>query len=116
MTITINLAPETEAQLRSLAAARGEDPDHYAAATLARAIAEEAAGVTDRLETKQKPKTGAELLQEWQREGLLTGYGDPAIDSPELARQLRQQAQTRQWDPPLFLISAPPDKETEAPA
>ena len=42
-------------------------------------------------------KTGAELLSELRSAGLLRGYGDPSIDSRELARMLREQAQTRDW-------------------
>ena len=46
---------------------------------------------------KHPAKTGAELLRNLRSAGLLNGYGDPEIDSPELARQLREQAQTRDW-------------------
>ena len=43
------------------------------------------------------PKTGAEFVDGLLAEGLLNGFGDPAIDAPELARQIREQAQTRDW-------------------
>ena len=38
MPITIDLLPEVEARLRAVAAARGQDPNHYAAAVVADAI------------------------------------------------------------------------------
>jgi hypothetical protein len=41
--------------------------------------------------------TGAELVHELLSLGVLGSYGDPAIDSPELARQLRERAQLRDW-------------------
>jgi len=40
---------------------------------------------------------GAELIANLRASGLMNGYGDPSIDSPELARQLREKAQTRDW-------------------
>ena len=42
-------------------------------------------------------KNGADLMANLRSAGSLAGYGDPDIDSPELARQLREQAQTRDW-------------------
>ena len=38
-----------------------------------------------------RPKTGAELLAELDALNLPPGYGDPSIDAPELARQLRDR-------------------------
>jgi hypothetical protein len=46
---------------------------------------------------KHPAKTGADLLRNLEEAGLLTGFGDPSIDSLKLARQLREQAQTRDW-------------------
>jgi len=46
---------------------------------------------------KYPAKTGADLVRNLEAAGLLKGYGDPNIDSVELARQLREQAQTRDW-------------------
>jgi hypothetical protein len=44
---------------------------------------------------KYPAKTGAELIANLEAAGLMNGFGDPNIDSPELARQLREKAQTR---------------------
>ncbi len=38
MTFTIDLEPETLDRLRAVAAARGEDPNHYAAAAIAEKV------------------------------------------------------------------------------
>jgi hypothetical protein len=40
-------------------------------------------------------KTGAEVLDELDALNLPPGYGDPAVDSPELARQLRERFSRR---------------------
>ncbi len=87
MTITLHLTPDEETSLARKAARAGLTPEQY----LRRAT----------LPTRQRNRTntaatdvrthenaGARLVAELQAEGLLTGYGDPNIDSPELARQL----------------------------
>jgi hypothetical protein len=45
------------------------------------------------------PMTGAQIVAYWEREGLGGVYSDPVRfpqDSPELARVLRKQAETRE--------------------
>jgi len=44
---------------------------------------------------EEMPITGAEAIAYWKANGLLGSYGDPEIDSIELARQLRQEAERR---------------------
>jgi len=44
------------------------------------------------------PQTGAELLAELDALNLPPGYGDPTIDSSELARQIREQFSRRDHD------------------
>ena len=38
---------------------------------------------------------GARVLAELEAEGVLVGYGDPNVDSPELARQLSERFSQR---------------------
>ena len=72
MSMTVTLDPETE-----------------------KAIERKALGMTL---SEYLAKTGADLLRNLLEAGLLNGYGDPEIDSLELARQIREQAQTRDWN------------------
>lgn len=83
MTITLELEPEIEALLREIAARDGVDATDYA-----RRLIE--AGLN-----KQR-MTGAEALAYWKREGVRGVFAD-ALDSPELARQLRDQEEMRSW-------------------
>jgi predicted AlkP superfamily phosphohydrolase/phosphomutase len=42
--------------------------------------------------------SGSDILSMWDKIGLTAGYGDPAIDSVDLARQIRQNAENnRVW-------------------
>ena len=78
MTVTLDLTAEEEARLRSDAAAAGiNDPAQYV-----QRLTDTAPHRTGRA------KTGAEVWAELEAMNLPAGYGDPAIDSPELARQL----------------------------
>ena len=47
----------------------------------------------------ERAKTGAEVLDELKALNLPLGYGDPSIDSPELARQLSAQFSSRKHNP-----------------
>ena len=93
MTLTIELTPEQEARLQAAATANGTDPESV---------------LRDFVETLphdgEKPKTGAEAIAYWEREGLGNpNYGDPSLDSPDLARAIRE----RQYPPQT-------DEETDA--
>ena len=75
MTLTIDLTPEETARLRALAEAHGTDES----------------GAIRELLDAALPKTGAELLQRMQEEGLINpAYGDPDKDGADLARDIRE--------------------------
>jgi hypothetical protein len=119
MTFLIDLEPETAAQLRALAAARGEDPNHYAAAALAeavnrdleRALAEAEARVRA-LDERDKDNEGQALLTgparplEESFAATRAKYGIP--DLSHLSREeLAEQAEA-------ILAALPPEKIAEA--
>jgi hypothetical protein len=83
MTITLELPDELEQELASEAARHGLPLAEYALRILA----------TGR-PPQQMPATGAELIDYWQREGLIGPRSDIA-DSQAHARHLRQQAERR---------------------
>lgn len=126
MSITVTLDPSIEKTIESKAARVGMTVSEYVGRLVERsarpkpsrtrksnsptAISPEALlrGIIERADpvelkahgitlAKHAAKTGAELLRNLRSAGLLNGYGDPEIDSLELARQLREQAQTRDW-------------------
>jgi hypothetical protein len=79
MILTIELTPEQEARLQAEADARGIDPE---------TVLQELVKTLPEIE---KPKTGAEAVDYWEREGLFDpDYGDPILDSPEMARAIRE--------------------------
>ena len=80
MTLTIDLTPEQEARLQERARQEGLPAEEYARQRL--------------LADLSRPRTGAEALEYWRREGVLGLFADRP-DSPEYARQLRRQAETR---------------------
>ncbi len=84
MTLTIELTPEQEAALLAQAKAAGLDATEYAKQLIASDLAAE-----------RRPMTGAEMIAYWEQEGVIGSYGDPDIDAPELARRIRERAQTR---------------------
>jgi hypothetical protein len=81
MTLIVELTPEQEAQLSIQAHAAGVDPAEYVRALIVNIGSQTMPGAA-------RPKTGAEVLDELKGLNLPPGYGDPSIDSPELARQL----------------------------
>jgi hypothetical protein len=86
MTLTIDLAPETEARLRVQAQQEGVETSELASRLIAR-------GLPALLEP-ESAMTGAEILAAWEQEGALGSFTD-RLDSPEYARQLRHLADTR---------------------
>ncbi len=84
MTVTIELTAEEEARLTAKAARAGLAPADYLRSVIG-----------DDTDTTALPKTGAELAAAIDALNLSGSFGDPAIDSSELARQLRKQAETR---------------------
>jgi hypothetical protein len=87
MTLTIELTPEQEAALQAQAQAAGMEASEYARELLASDLA-----------SARRPMTGAEMIAHWEQEGVIGSYGDPDVDSPELARRIRERAGTRQKD------------------
>lgn len=86
MTLTLELTPEEEAALKAAAAEAGVDEARYLK------------GLIDQARTvvpPDRPMTGKEALAFWEREGVLGIFDDRPEDSPELARTLRRQAETR---------------------
>ena len=78
MTLTLELTPEQETLLSRQAQAAGIDEAEYIRTLI----------ITAGKPGASRPKTGAEVLAELDALDMPKGYGDPAIDSPELARQL----------------------------
>src|SRR5579862_6967277 len=99
MTLQIDLTPEEEARLQRAAKRHGMEANAY----LRSLIPQEAEGdmpmpkrrrkpiCPDKADVQdaEKPKTGAEIIAYWEREGAFGSFTD-GPDSPELARQLRQ--------------------------
>jgi plasmid stability protein len=106
MTIYLDLAPEIEAALRQIAARHGQEPAEYVKEILTSVVvgqiravpgpATVTAAAISAPAPQERTKTGADLIAELEAEGVLTGYGDPALDSPDLARALREQFSRRE--------------------
>lgn len=119
MTFQIDLEPETAAQLRVLAAARGEDPNHYAAVALTEAVNRD----LDRAiaEVEARIRALDERDRENEGQALLTGPAKPIDESfaatrakygiPDLSHlsreELGEQAEA-------ILAALPPEKIAEA--
>ena len=89
MTYTITLDPKTEASIARKAQVKGVTLEDYLK-RLAEDDARSKASVAS-----SEPRPMAQIMQELLDEDLLTGYGDPSFDSPDLARQLRERFQRR---------------------
>lgn len=83
MSITLELPQELEFALVSEANQQGLSVQDYALRLLATSLLPE-----------DKPKTGAELVEYWQREGVI-GSRPEITDSQAHARQLRERAERR---------------------
>ena len=82
MSLVLELPPELESELAAQAADAGLPLSEYALRLLA--------GRTSR----PALRSGAELLEYWQEEGLL-GTRPEIVDAPSHARTLREQAEKR---------------------
>ena len=82
MSLVLELPPELESELAAQAADAGLPLSEYALRLLA--------GQTSR----PTLRSGAELLDYWQAEGLI-GTRPEIVDAPSHARALREQAQKR---------------------
>lgn len=88
MTHWITLAPEIEEAAVRQAQHRGLSLDEYLPELLAQAVTQETVA------GEPVPRTGADLLALWEREGAFLPH-ETAPDAPALARQLREKAQRR---------------------
>jgi hypothetical protein len=84
MTLTLELTPEEATQLKEDAARAGLDEATYARRR-----------ILGRRDVTPPQITPAELLAGWQAQGLLAGFGDPTKDSPNVARELREELSRR---------------------
>jgi hypothetical protein len=83
MTLTLELPDELESDLSKEAARLGLSlPEH-----ILNLLSRQKTG-------NDSPRTGAELVAYWEREGLV-GMRNDILDSQEHARRLRQAAETR---------------------
>ena len=83
MTLILELPPEVGIRLEKEAARRGMNQTD-----MARRLIEE---------SLSRVPTGAEAIAFWKKEGALGTFTDRPEDSTDLARQLRQEAETRDW-------------------
>ncbi len=86
MTLILNLTPEQESRIGEKAARLGLKVQEYVERLL------------DSDEPlKQMPRTGAEAVDYWEKEGVLGIWGDRTDipDSPEFSRELRRRAEAR---------------------
>jgi hypothetical protein len=81
MTIVLELEPEVEARLRESAARAGVDETEFVRGLIKEGL-------------RSRPMTGSEALDYWEREGI-RGIFAGSEDSPELARRLRTEEETR---------------------
>jgi predicted transcriptional regulator len=88
MTLTIELTPTLEAKLRARAAQEGRDEAEIAHQAVEQYLQAGEAQPT-------APTIGAQILAEWEEEGVLGLWQDRPEDSIELAREFRRQAEAR---------------------
>ena len=85
MTLTIDLTADQRAALEAEASLHGFSLPEFARLRLLENVSTET----------EKPKTGAELAARIRGLNLSGNYGDPGLDSPDLARKLRKEAESR---------------------
>lgn len=83
MVLTLNIPDELERELAAAAEQLGLSLPEYALHVL-----------SSGLPMPPMPKTGAELVAYWQREGIV-GSRSEIVDSQQHARELRRQAENR---------------------
>ena len=90
MTVTLELAGDVEEAIGRKAARLGITPSEYLGLLAERAAkpARTSARPSKTKPSNDRPRTGAEALAELKALDIPKGYGDPAIDAPQLARQL----------------------------
>lgn len=89
MALTVNLSPEQEAELKREAAANGLRVEDY--------VVRQLLGGNGRSSQEPNiPKTPAETVAYWEREGLFGAFSW-GPDGPELASELRREAESREW-------------------
>jgi hypothetical protein len=86
MTLIIELTPDEETRLQAVASAKGVDPV---------GVVRQWIGGLPADPMPTHPVTPSEALAYWKREGITGCYGDPDIPVAELARRLRNMAETR---------------------
>ena len=90
MSLIIEFSADEELRIRRRAARLGVTPEEYVRGRLtpsSRKQTPRGATFTATPPTPQR-SAGAMLWNELEAAGVLTGYGDPSIDSVDLARQL----------------------------
>ena len=97
MTVTLELTDDIEQAIARKAKRLGITSSEYLRRMAERAArpSTPAARAAKSKTTSGAPRTGAEVLAELKSLNLPKGYGDPAIDSPELARRLRAEFSSR---------------------
>ncbi len=85
----ITLDPELEARLRAVAAARGEDPNHYATAVLTEAL--------ERAEDTESSLTTEDIAQ--MQVGIQRGLADEAAGRVKPLAQVIDEARRRHGFP-----------------
>ena len=88
MTITLELTPAEAAALARKASERGQRLPEYIQERVKEFATEE---------TLETVPIGAQIVAEWEREGVI-GYRTDISDSQVHARKIREQAQTRERD------------------
>lgn len=92
MSMTIEFDADEEARIRRRAARAGMTPEEYIRRRLAAPQHKKSAPAAARPVSppnSERP-AGAILWDELEAAGVLTGYGDPSVDSVDLARQLSE--------------------------
>ena len=90
LTITLDISTDEEEKLRNKARREGLDISGYIKLLADRST-------RPRRPRTTKPRNGVELANAIMDDPRITGYGDPAINAPDLARDLRRRASSRDW-------------------
>jgi hypothetical protein len=97
LTITLELTSEQEERLRKKALRAGLDVPGYLKHLADRSASSTRRGASAKATaegqtTGSSTTTGAQVVAELTRQGIIgSGYGDPSIDAPELARRIRSE-------------------------